>query len=198
MVMKWNYRWHYITKKLLSPLNELFNELLNELFKREYTMLDDMIDSKMNNILSKYIQTKRNHEYKINQEKQKEQFYLQKAQHLIDNVMIPAMESVCESFKKHSGIDCIVTSVVTQDLKNFKFSDKRNSVLFMTNPQILSDERRCYVWISHNKEELFSVTCEWNSNGAQIERFKMDSVDVTKDSICNVILDTIEKNFSRE
>ena len=109
-----------ITKKFLSPL------------KRECTMLDDIlvtkIDSKMNNILSKYIQAKRNHEHTINQEKQKEQFYLQKAKSLIDEVMIPAMESVCHSFKKHSGIDCIVT----QDLKNFKFSDKGNSVLFMT------------------------------------------------------------------
>jgi len=183
--MKWYRRLYYITKKLLS--------LLNELFKREYTMLDDMINTRMSNILSKYIQAKRDHEYMINQKKQKEQFYLQKAQNVLNDVITPAMESVCESFKKHSGIDC----VVTRDLKNFKFSDKGNSVLFITNLQI-KDESRCYVRISHDIDESFSVTCVWDSDGSQTEHYTMDSVDITEDSICNVILDTIEKNFSRE
>ena len=164
----------------------------------EYIILDDVMDSKMSNILSKYIQAKRNHEYMINQEKQKEQYHSQNAQNLINDVIIPVMKSVCESFKERSGIDCIVTSIVTTDLKNFKFSE---GVLFMTNPQI-KDESRCYVRISHvsnyDKEEIFSVFCEWNSDGLQKEHYTMDSVDVTEDSICNVILDTIEKNFSRE
>ncbi len=185
-----------ITKKLLSPLYKTLIEIL----KKDYAMLDDMIDTRMNNILSKYIQAKRNHEYKINQERQKEQFYLQKVKNLMNSVIIPAMESVCESFKKHSGIDCIVTSIVTTDVKNFNFSEKGNSVLFMTFPQTKQDERRCYVMISHDIEESFFVTCVWNSDKPEIstKNSKMDSTDITKDSICNVILDTIEKNFSRE
>ncbi len=70
MVMKWNHiwhhRWHHITKKLLSP------------FKREHAKLDDMVDTRMKSILSQYIQAKRDHEYMIYKERQKEQYHSQK------------------------------------------------------------------------------------------------------------------------
>ncbi len=71
MVMKWYRRWYYITKKLLSPLSKTLNELLYKTLKR-HTKLEDTLDTRMKNILSQYIQAKRDHEYMVNESKQKE------------------------------------------------------------------------------------------------------------------------------